>query len=115
MKPFKRSDRVADRIRVEAADILQNKVKDPRIGFVTVVFVDVSRDLRNAKIFLSLMQGDPKETLKALDHARPFIRKELARRLNLKYAPEISLHLDETIREAERIINLIDEANKTDS
>lgn len=115
MQPFKRSDRVADRIRVEMADILQNKVKDPRIGFVTVVFADVSRDLRHAKVFISVMQGDPQKTMKALDHAGPFIRRELAHRLNLKYAPEISLHIDNSTREAERIIDLIDEANKSNS
>lgn len=111
---FKRADRVADRIREEVSKILQNKVKDPRIGFVTVVSVDVSTDLKNAKIFFSVMGTDPEVTLKGLERARPFIRRELAHRLNLRYAPEISLHIDHSAEEAERIIRLIDEVNKKD-
>lgn len=112
---FKRSERVADRIREEAADILQNRVSDPGIGFVTVVSVHVSNDLKHARIHIGVMQGDEDETLKGLNRAKSFIRRELAHRLKLRYAPEISLHIDHSAEEAERVIRLIDEVNKEGS
>ena len=111
---YQRADRVADRIREEVSKILQDKVKDPRIGFVAVVSVDVSTDLKNAKIYFSVMEADPEVTLKGLERAKAFIRRELAHRLNLRYAPQISLHIDHSAEEAERIIRLIDDVNKKD-
>jgi ribosome-binding factor A len=75
---FKRSDRVSDQMKQEIAEILMRKIKDPRIGFVTVTDVELSHDLRNAKVFVSIL-GDEKakkETFKGLESAVPFIRSE---------------------------------------
>ena len=67
-------------MKQEIADILMRKIKDPRIGFVTVTDVEVSHDLRNAKVFVSIYgdEKSKKETLKGLESAAPFIRSELA-------------------------------------
>ncbi|MBI3611142.1 MAG: 30S ribosome-binding factor RbfA [Nitrospirae bacterium] len=109
MAEYKRSERVGDQIRMEIADILMTKVKDPRIGFVTVTAVEVSDDLRNAKVFISAFGPDAGRTFEGLDAARPFIRTELGRRLKLRFVPELSFHEDHTAEEAARIYKLMEE------
>ena len=80
---FKRADRVSDQMKQEIADILMRKIKDPRIGFVTITDVEVTDDLKNAKVFVSIYDGDKETTLKGLKSASPFIRAELGRRMRL--------------------------------
>jgi ribosome-binding factor A len=109
MAEYKRSERVGDQIRMEIADILMTKVKDPRIGFVTVTAVKVSDDLRNAKVFVSVLGSDIGRTFEGLDAARSFIRSELGRRLKLRFVPELSFREDHTAEEAEKIYKLMDE------
>jgi ribosome-binding factor A len=109
MGEFKRSERVGDQIRMEIADILMTKVKDPRIGFVTVTAVDVSDDLRNAKVYISVLGSDISRTFEGLKAARPFIRSELGRRLNLRFVPELNFREDHTEEEAAKLSRLMDE------
>ncbi|MEK6684192.1 MAG: 30S ribosome-binding factor RbfA [Nitrospirota bacterium] len=109
MAEYKRSSRVGDQIRMEIAETLMTRVKDPRIGFVTVTAVDVSDDLRNAKVFVSVLGSDVGRTFEGLDAARSFIRSELGRRLNLRFVPELSFHEDRTAEEAARLTKLMDE------
>lgn len=106
---FKRSERVGDQIRMEIAEILMTKVKDPRIGFVTVTAVKVSDDLRNAKVFVSVLGSDVGRTFEGLDAARPFIRSELGRRLKLRFVPELNFRQDHTAEEAAKLYKLMDE------
>src|SRR5512135_588192 len=82
---FKRAERVSDQMKEEIADILMRKIKDPRIGFVTVTDVEVADDLRNAKVFVSIYGGDKVKTLKGLESASAFIRSELGRRMRMRY------------------------------
>ena len=112
MTGFKRADRVGDQIRAEMADILLTKVRDPRIGFVTVTAVEVSGDLRHARIFLSRLDGDFNSTLEGLDRAKAFVRGELGRRIKLRFTPEISFHEDRSGEEAARILKLMDEVKE---
>lgn len=91
----------------EVADILQRKIKDPRIGFLTVTAVEISDDLRNAKIFVSLYGGDREETSKGLESAKPFIRAELGRRMRLKFMPEIIFRFDDTAEKGAHIMTLL--------
>ncbi|MEO5657845.1 MAG: 30S ribosome-binding factor RbfA [Nitrospiria bacterium] len=102
---YKRTDRVGDLMRVEIADVLLRKVKDPRIGFVTVTGVKVSPDLRHATVFISLLDEGRivAETLNGLGRAAGFIRGELGRRLKLKYSPELVFKHDTTPLKAAEI------------
>lgn len=95
---FRRTDRVGDLMRGEIADVLLRRVKDPRIGFVTVTGVKVSPDLRHATVFVSLLDEGTAaaETLAALARASGFVRVELGRRMRLKNTPELFFRHDTT-------------------
>ena len=111
MVGFKRTDRVSDQIRMEIADILMRRVKDPRVGFVTVTAVDVTADLRQAWVYVTVLQGGTQETetLGALSRAEGFIRGELGRRLKLRYVPNLKFVKDTSIDRVTRVLNLLDE------
>jgi len=106
---FKRSDRVSDQMKREIADILMRKIKDPRIGFVTVTDVELSNDLRNAKVFVSIYGGNKEETFKGLKSACAFIRSELGRRMSMRCVPEILFRFDSTVEQGAHIMELLHE------
>ena len=106
---FKRADRVSDQMKQEIADILMRKIKDPRIGFVTITDVEVTDDLKNAKVFVSIYGSDKETTLKGLTSASPFIRAELGRRMRLKFVPEILFRFDSTVEKGAHIMELLRE------
>jgi ribosome-binding factor A len=108
---YKRSTRVADQIRMEVADILMRKTKDPRVGIVTVTDVELTSDLRIARVFVT---AGPDEKLEAgalagLTKAAGFIRTELGRRVNLRYTPELIFQKDTTGARGDRILSLLNE------
>lgn len=109
-----RQQRLADQIRDEVAQMLQEEVKDPRIGFASIVKVDLSGDLRVAKIHVSVLgsQEAKQETLKGLESALGFIRRELGRRLRLRHVPELRFVLDEGIAHGARIAELLREIHE---
>lgn len=104
-----RQEKLAELIAVELSDLLRTRIKDPRVGFASITHVEVSGDLRHAKVFVSVMgtQEEQAETIKGLKHAAGFLRHELASRLVLRYMPEITFKLDTSIEEGARILNLI--------
>ena len=104
---FKRSARVSDQMKEEIADILMRKIRDPRIGFVTVTEVVVSDDLRNAKVFVSVLDAKWSETLKGLEHATPFIRAELGKRMRMKFIPELLFRYDDAAARGAHIMELL--------
>ncbi len=106
---YSRTDRVADRIREEIAEILTRRVKDPRIGFITVTAVEVSHDLRNAKVFVTVYgdEDQRKAGLKGLQSAARFIRGELGKRLQMKFTPELLFREDTTVDKANRVLELL--------
>lgn len=107
----RRSERVAEAIREEVARFLTEDVKDPRIrGLVTVTGVDVTRDLRHAKIFVSVMgtDADRSATFDGLASAAVHLRARLGRALRLRLAPEVSFREDESIARAARIETLLE-------
>lgn len=108
---FKRADRVGDLMRGEIADLLLRRVKDPRIGFVTVTGVEVSPDLRHATVFVSTLDEGPQavETLSGLNRAAGFMRAELGRRMRMKYTPELVFKQDLTPSKAVRIEAMLEE------
>ena len=109
MTSFKRADRVGDQIRAELADILRDKIRDPRVGFVTVTAVRVSDDLRHARVFLSRLDGDIQDALEGLGRAKGYLRGELGRRIRLRFTPELSFHEDRSGEEAARIYKMMDD------
>jgi ribosome-binding factor A len=106
---FKRADRVSEAIKREVSVMLTQEVKDPGIHFVTVTAVETTDDLRNTKIFVSVMgdEGTRKETMEALDRAKGFIRGELGRRLRLRYTPEILFKQDQSLDHALKIRGIL--------
>jgi ribosome-binding factor A len=111
-----RQEKLAELIAAELSDLLRIRVKDPRVGFASITHVEVSGDLRHAKIFVSVM-GTPQEqaeTMKALKHATGFLRHELAERIVLRYMPELVFKLDTSIEEGSRILALIQQIEETE-
>jgi ribosome-binding factor A len=106
---YKRSERVSDQMKQEIADILMRKIKDPRIGFVTVTDVEVSPDLRNAKVFVSTYGGDKEATFKGLSSAAAFIRSELGGRMRLRRVPELLFRIDSTAERGAHVMELLRE------
>ena len=94
-----RVEKVAQAIKREISNIIHDELKDPRIGFVTITGVDLTKDLRIAKIYYSVL-GDVNEkdkTSAALKNAKGFMRRLLGQRLELRYAPEINFKEDRSI------------------
>jgi len=115
MLPYKRSQRVRDLLREEIADIIFFKVKDPRIGFLTVTGVDVTDDLKIAIVYVSILKEEEKQsTLDILQAAKSFIRTELSKRLKMKFIPSIDFRLDTSIEYGNRIDQLLGEIRKKD-
>ncbi len=108
MLPYKRSERVGDLLREEIADIIMRRVKDPRIGFVTVTSVRVTDDLRIARVYISVLKKEERQqTLAALTSARGFIRSELGKRVRMKILPRLEFFEDESIEYGARIDALL--------
>lgn len=108
---FKRADRVSEAIKREVGVMLSREVKDPGVHFATVTGVETTDDLRHAKIFVSIL-GDEKtrqESMAGLDRAKGFLRRELGRRLQLRYTPEIQFRLDTSLDHAMKIKGLLNQ------
>jgi ribosome-binding factor A len=93
---------------------MRTRMKDPRIGFASITGVELSHDLRYAKVFVSVM-GSPeeqRETMRGLDSANGFLRRELAQRLTIRHVPEISFRLDESIARGARVLDLLKQVEK---
>ncbi|MPY90978.1 MAG: 30S ribosome-binding factor RbfA [Luteitalea sp.] len=106
-----RAERVADQIREEIASLLDYETKDPRIGFLTVTRVRVTPDLQAAHVHYTTL-GDAaqrRETMRALERAGPFLRRQLASRLRLRHTPELRFHYDQAIEQQERVERLLQE------
>ena len=108
---FKRSQRIQELLLGEISKLLQGGLKDPRIGFATLTRVEVSDNLKHAKIFVSVM-GSEKEktdTLNALINAKGFIRNTLGKNLYLKYLPDLEFKKDENAEHVEKITRILNE------
>lgn len=114
---FQRTTRLNEALKEEIADIISSKLKDPRIGFVTVTSARVSSDLRHAHIYVSILGSKEEKdtTYQSLDGAKGFIRLELGKRLRIKFLPEISFFIDDSIEEGIHISKLIEKIHKEES
>jgi ribosome-binding factor A len=115
MLPYKRSERVGDLIREEVADLIMYKLKDPRIGFVTVTGVEMTADLKLARVFVSIMKEEERElTLEILNSSKNFIRSNLSKRLRMKFIPAIEFRLDTSVEYGFKIDRLLKEIKEKD-
>jgi ribosome-binding factor A len=106
----RRVQRFNELLRQELSTLLVRRVRDPRLSSVTITEVDVTTDLRTARIYVSVMDDDEEtrqEVLHSLHGAAGFLRRELARRLEVRHTPELVFHLDESARYGERIDRLL--------
>ncbi len=113
---FKRADRVADLIKAELSDILLRRIRDPRIEFVTITDVKMSADLRSAKIYFVQLGKDRLDAdLEAgFEKARGFLKRELGKRLRLRYMPEVLFLYDRSFEYGSRIDRLLLEVHEKD-
>ena len=112
MQPSRRPQRLALQIQHEVSLLISRNMKDRRIGFVTVTGVQLSPDLRHAKIYISEMGGsesDKQETLDILNRANGWVRRELGQKIRVKFLPEIVFLTDQSQDYGEKIDRLIDE------
>lgn len=112
----RRQERMSVEIQRFLAQILREQIKDPRVDFSTVSItrVDISTDLGHARIHISVLGNEEKqkETMQVLEKAKGFMRTELARRIQLRHAPELEFRLDKSIEHGIRISSLLDEIKK---
>jgi ribosome-binding factor A len=104
----RRQKQVSNLIQKELGDLLEQKIGDPRLDFVTITTVEVSPDLRQAHIYVSTL-GDQQAAMEGFEHAASFLRRELASRVTLRYVPELIFHSDTSAQRGERILQLLEE------
>lgn len=114
-KEFGRSQRVASQMQKELATILQREIHDPRLGFVTVNEVVLSKDLAVAKIYITVLNADDagkQDNVHALNEMSPFIRHELARRMRLRHISELHFYYDHSFDTGMRVAELLQDIEK---
>ncbi|WP_020648310.1 MULTISPECIES: 30S ribosome-binding factor RbfA [Solimonas] len=116
MKEYPRKLRLNTQLQSELALLIRNELSDPRVAGVTVTRVDVSPDLRNARVSVSLLGSDEqlKDAIKGLAHAAGKLRHELGERLSVRYVPQLHFTADLAMREGDRISALIRDAVRRD-
>jgi|SRR5918996_5898532 ribosome-binding factor A len=109
---YRRTDRVEELLKQEIARIVGEEVKDPQVGFATVMDVAVTPDLRHARVFISVLGTEEEKaaTLSALRRASGFIRARVGDEVTLKYLPELRFEIDRSLERVARIEELLDEA-----
>lgn len=114
LRQYKRSARVNRLLQEEIADIIGNRLRDPRIGFVSVIRVETTEDLRSSKVYISVLdESKGEETLQTLMKAVPMIRRELRPRLHTRRIPAIKFIYDDNIAYSIRLSRVIEDL-KTD-
>lgn len=111
-----RHDKVAEVLKREVSNIIHDELKDPRLGFITITKVEMTRDLRYAKIFFSVLgkEGDYQKSREALDCASGFIRTLIAQRIRLRFAPEIVFKEDRSCEYSIKIQQVLDQIKELD-
>ncbi|MGQ0587700.1 MAG: 30S ribosome-binding factor RbfA [Gammaproteobacteria bacterium] len=115
-KEYPRTARINTQIQRDLAEIIRDELRDPRVKGVTLTSVEVSPDMRHARIHVSVLalDGKPAEAAKALNGAAPKLRQTLKHRLAVKHIPELHFHGDATAASADRLNKLIREARDED-
>lgn len=109
-----RPGRVQEALRQEVSRILLDEIKDPRLGFLTITKVELTDDLRYARIYFSVL-GEEKEkrlALKGLNSAKGYIRGLLSERINLRFMPDIEFKIDQSLEHTKEIYDILDKIKK---
>ena len=122
-REFKRTDRIADQIQRDLAELIRSSIKDPRVGMVTVNDVVVAKDLGFADVYVTLLtinennaQSDEvQQTIKVLNGAAGFLGSELGRMIKLRMMPQLRFHFDASVGEGRRLDGLINKARAKDA
>ncbi|HQU16391.1 MAG: ribosome-binding factor A [Chromatiales bacterium 21-64-14] len=115
-REFSRTRRVGEQIQRELSGMIQREVKDPRVGWVTVTGVEVSRDMAHARVYVSVLSSDPGpgqdvgQVVTALNHASGFLRRRLSQTLVMRTIPQLHFQHDVSIERGSRLSSLIDQA-----
>lgn len=116
MQPFKRAQRLNILLREEIADIILRRVKDPRLGFVTVTDVSLSEDLKIARVYVSVLNSEERTVaIEILNGAKGVMRSEIAKRVRTKFIPNLEFRIDESIEQGFRIDKILKEIREKDS
>jgi ribosome-binding factor A len=109
-----RPERVQEALRQEISKVILEDIKDPRIGFLTITKVELTKDLRYAKVFFSVLGGAKEKALalKGLNSAKGYIKGEVADRIKLRLVPDISFRIDESIEHTREIYDLFRKIEK---
>ena len=109
-----RPGRVQEAIRQEVSRIVQGEMKDPRIGFITITKVELTKDLRYARVYFSILgeDKDKKLALKGLNSAKGYVKGLLADRIKLRYMPDIVFAIDESMEHTKHIYGIIERLKK---
>jgi len=114
-RDFNRSERVAGQMRRDLARLIQQEIKDPEVGFVSLSDVEVTRDLSHAKVYITVFDPEKaKESLKALRRAAPFLRSRLAHAMRMRHVPELHFLHDDSVEQGSHIDELIAKALNAD-
>lgn len=119
-REFKRTDRVAEQLQRELAQIIQLELKDPRLGMVTVCMVDLSRDLHYATVYVTFMGIDEteqatQEAIDVLNEAAGFIRIQIGKRMRMRSVPHVKFLFDQSISRGRDLSSLIEQARQKDA
>src|SRR5699024_654256 len=111
-----RAERVGEQMKQEIMDIVNNKVKDPRIGLLTITEVQLTNDLSIATIYLTVLGNDKQidDTFKGLEKAKGFIKSEIGSRMRLRIVPDLKFEYDESIDYGNKIEKMIQDLHKND-
>lgn len=112
-----RPERVAQFLKEELSQIIREELKDPRIGFVTITRVDITADLRYARVYVSIMgeEKEKKKTFRGLESARGFMKRIIGDRIRMRYTPEIVFKIDDSIEYNIHLSKVIDGVKKTET
>ncbi|MBS1139981.1 MAG: ribosome-binding factor [Proteobacteria bacterium] len=111
-KGFQRSDRVAEQVRRDLADLIRTELKDPRVGMVSLTAVELTPDYAHAKIFFATLNSEHLEEIeRGLKRAAGFLRRELGKRIHIHTLPELHFVYDSSIERGTSLSLLIDQAN----
>lgn len=110
----RRRQQVGDLLRDHISEIIQREMRDPRLGFVSITRVEVSPDVRMARVFVSVYgsEDEQRNALVALTRATGFVRRQLGDRLEMRFTPEISFRLDRSMQHAETVARLLNDIDR---
>lgn len=109
-----RANRVGEQLKKELGEVFQRELKDPRIGFLTVTAVEMSGDLQQAKVYISVLGSEEQKenSLQAIAKASGFIRSEVGKRIRLRHTPELVFKFDESIDYGSKIEKMLEDLNQ---